>query len=74
MNLEALIHLLRVHQVALRSTMWPDPHGPQTGPALYLDLADTQALIDELTRVQSELAAMRVTAAARTAGHAAAGV
>jgi hypothetical protein len=37
---------------------WPRPHGPSNGPAIYLDAADTSALITELAGIQRETAGL----------------
>ena len=55
MTLDLLLELLRSHLAALRSSGWPHPHGPSNGPALYLDAADTSALITELARIRRKL-------------------
>lgn len=55
MTLDVLLTLLRFHLAALESNEWPTPHGPHSGPALYLDAADTSALITELTAIQRKL-------------------
>jgi len=52
MTLDVFLKVLQTHRAALQSSAWPRPHGPSTGPALYLDAADTQALIAELTRLK----------------------
>jgi hypothetical protein len=49
MTLDLLLRLLRSHLAALQSTAWPPPHGASNGPALFLDAAETSALIGELT-------------------------
>lgn len=69
MTLDGLLELLHTHSVALQSSTWPRPHGPFSGPALYLDLADTRALIAELTRLTSELAAARASGARRVSDY-----
>jgi hypothetical protein len=45
MTLDLLRELLQAHLAALESPMWPRPHGVSSGPALYLDAAETRALI-----------------------------
>ena len=55
MTLDLLLKLLRSHLAALQSSSWPRPHGPSNGPALYLDAADTNALLTELTGIQRQL-------------------
>ena len=55
MTLDLLLKLLRCHLAALQSTAWPRPHGPSNGPAIYLDAADTSALITELAGIQRKL-------------------
>lgn len=50
MTVELFIEVLRSHLAALQSSVWPKPHGASTGPALYLDIADTRALITALTQ------------------------
>ncbi len=55
MTLERLLDLLRGHLAALQSPTWPRPHGPSNGPAFYLDVADTSALIAELAGIQRKL-------------------
>jgi hypothetical protein len=55
MTLDLLLKLLRCHLAALQSNAWPRPHGPSNGPALYLDAADTSALITELAGIQRKL-------------------
>ena len=63
MTLNLLADLLRGHLAALQSSAWPQPQGASSGPALYLDAAETQALIAELARVQRQLAAARASEA-----------
>jgi hypothetical protein len=58
MTLDLLLKLLRYHLAALQSTGWPRPHGPSNGPAIYLDAADTSALITELAGIQRETAGL----------------
>lgn len=55
MTLDLLLKLLRCHLAALQSTAWPRPHEPSNGPAIYLDAADTSALITELAGIQRKL-------------------
>jgi hypothetical protein len=57
MTLDLLLKLLRTHWVALQSPAWPRPHGVSNGPALYLDAADTSALITELVGIQRKVEA-----------------
>jgi hypothetical protein len=59
MTVEVFVEILRCHLAALRSSAWPRPGNSSTGPALYLDEADTQAAITELTRLHDELAEAR---------------
>jgi hypothetical protein len=49
MTLDAFIDVLRMHAAGLRSGAW------SSGPALYLDAADTDALLAELVRMRQEL-------------------
>ena len=63
MTLDLLLKLLRTHLVALQSPAWPRPHGVSNGPALYLDAADTRALITELVSIQRKLEAARLEGA-----------
>lgn len=55
MTLDLLLKLLRCHLAALQSNAWTRPHGPSNGPAIYLDAADTSALITELAGIQGKL-------------------
>ena len=68
MTLDRLLELLRAHAVALQSSTWPTPHGPSNGPALYLDMDDTLALIAELTRLKRRVSDYEVTGAAAPQG------
>jgi hypothetical protein len=74
MTLDILLDVLGAHLAALQSSGWPQPSGPSLGPAIYLDEADTQALLAELTRlkhsphVSTEFAAVRVAAPPERAG------
>jgi hypothetical protein len=63
MTLDLFIRMLQSHLTALESPLWPQPHGPSTGPAFFLDADDTRALIDELTRIRDEHRANTPTAA-----------
>lgn len=54
MTVDLFIRMLQSHLTALDSSLWPQPHGPSNGPALFLDADDTRALIDELTRIRDE--------------------
>ena len=54
MTLDLFIQILHTHLAALESSAWPKPHNRINGPALFLDIADTKALIDELARVKAE--------------------
>jgi hypothetical protein len=55
MTLDVLLDMLLSHQTALKSGVWPRPHGPASGPALFLDEADTHAAILELMRLKREV-------------------
>ena len=59
MKVDALLELLRAHSAVLQSPTWSRNCGPSAGPALYLDLDDTKALIAELTRLKFELGVYR---------------
>jgi hypothetical protein len=61
MTLDVFIRMLQAHLAALRSPFWLHPHDVGNGPALFLDVADTKALLAELIRVR-ERAARRSTA------------
>ena len=53
MNLELLLAQLRAHLAALRSSAWS--RGPEaSGPILFLDIADTEAMVAELMRSRSQ--------------------
>lgn len=52
MKLDQFVDLLRAHLAALQSSAWPKPSGPLTGPALFLDHADTEELIALLERLR----------------------
>jgi hypothetical protein len=52
MTVDLFIDLLRAHRAALQSSVWPEPHSASSGPALYLDAADTEALIAALTQTE----------------------
>lgn len=54
MTVDLLLDLLRDLAV-LQSSARLSCRGPVIGPALYLDRADTQALIAELSRIKEEL-------------------
>lgn len=58
MTIELLLNVLGTHLAALNSSTWSKP-GSSPGPALYLDAADTHALIAELTRLQPSPDAVR---------------
>lgn len=68
MTVDLLLVLLR-DLAALQSSAWPPCRGPVIGPALYLDRADTQALIAELTRIKEELATTRAFHVTGASGH-----
>ena len=59
MTLDSLLAMLRCHLAALQSAEWPRVDDSSTGPALYLDAADTEAAIRELSRLRAELDAVR---------------
>jgi hypothetical protein len=59
MTLDVLLDMLLTHQTALKSGVWPRPHGPTSGPALFLDEADTRAAILELMRLKREVVEAR---------------
>ena len=59
MTLDSLLAMLRCHLAALHSAEWPRVGDSSSGPALYLDAADTQAAIVELSRLRAELDALR---------------
>jgi hypothetical protein len=54
MTVDLFLRMLQSHLTALESSLWPAPHGPSNGPALFLDADDTRALIAELTRIRDE--------------------
>jgi hypothetical protein len=55
-NLDFLLSQLRTHLAALRSSAW-SRGGEASGPILYLDIADTEAMIAEFTRLKAQRAA-----------------
>jgi hypothetical protein len=63
MTIDLLLKLLRSHLAALQSSAWPCPYGPSDGPAIYLDAADTKALIKELTNTLCQLETARAGSA-----------
>jgi hypothetical protein len=54
MTVDLFIQILHTHLSALESPAWPRPHNLSSGPALFLDVDDTRALIEELTRLKRE--------------------
>jgi hypothetical protein len=61
MTLDVFLQLLRGHQAALQSSLWSCDAPSPIRPALYLDQAETEAVITELTGLLAEVATLRAS-------------